>query len=161
MGIRSKALVAAGTALAVSVLSAPSAHADAFYYDEVQANFTFTRSGRAVTCTVVGGSGFNVIRVPGGYINSLFGGTELRDSDAACSAAVRSVGVDVRWGQVRDEPPFHSLRSSAPNTGEIMVGTTLADVPPPGYVDAFHTISFACDQQPDGRCSFSLETSPK
>ena len=101
MGIRSKALVGAGTALAASVLSAPSAHADAFYDDQAQANFTFTRSGRSVTCTVVGGSYFNVIRVPGGYINSLGGGTELRDTDAACSAAVLSVGVDVRWGQVR------------------------------------------------------------
>ena len=154
MRFRSKALAGACAALSISTFASRPASADIFYQDQAQMNFTFTRQGQPVTCTVVGRSTFEFFPHDG----SLWTGrTAMVDTDPACQAAVTRTSVQVllirnRVAQTRDTA--HASGDSVETSG------FTRDAKGATEVSGTHDVTFLCDEAASG-CGFSFETAPK
>ena len=154
---RSKALVGVCAALSMTSLLSQPAQA-VVHRDVVQADVTFIRQGRSVTCTVEGFSYLDFTTEDGSYYG---GETRLVDTDPACHESLLKTSVRV----VLSRPE----RALAVSKGEGAVDylrvdgyyAFLGSSTVPTTVIGEHEARFECDADPDNGCGIFIETAPK
>src|SRR3954462_7861733 len=95
MAIRSKAVWSAFAALSLLCLRSTPVQADIkeiVYDDQVVRDFSFTRGGQTVTCTVIGTVHYKFTNTSH---SRYYAATEMRDTDPACQSAVIGTSVSV------------------------------------------------------------------
>jgi hypothetical protein len=158
MKIRSKLLLVLGVTLSAFVFTSPAAQA-APLEDRVQADFTFTRQGQQVTCTVVGTSSFELaFELEGKWYSGMNARTALSDTDPACSSAVRSATAALVWFRREGEIPLGAASTTAQDD-HVELDLTVKGAP--RVVRGDHGIVFECDESPVEGCDFRFATAPK
>jgi hypothetical protein len=118
--------------------------------------FTFTRGGQQLTCTVRGGSQYSYF--PELDYTVLRGDTSIDPNDAGCADAVSLLMVTASWAA----EPGDEWRQVAVGRSE---GGTVATVPAndQGGIASLvveHEVAFVCDAGP-GLCRTTFTTTPK